>query len=110
MLSKGIAAHGVPQRLLSGNGAALNPSGGALRQLVTVGDNTERTKNEAANAKLYGVAPQPASSGRTTARNRLSRSRDRAANNAIHIVAIVRMWRHKTTLLYQHWVATEPRR
>ncbi len=35
MVSKGIAAHGVPQRLLSDNGAALNPScRGVLGQLV----------------------------------------------------------------------------
>jgi putative transposase len=36
VVSKGIAAHGVPQRLLSDNGAALNPSRrGVLGQLVT---------------------------------------------------------------------------
>ena len=35
MVRKGIAAHGVPQRLLSDNGAALNPSRrGVLGQLV----------------------------------------------------------------------------
>jgi transposase InsO family protein len=35
VVAKGIAAHGVPQRLLSDNGAALNPSRrGALGQLV----------------------------------------------------------------------------
>ena len=35
MVKKGIAAHGVPQRLLSDNGAALNPSRrGVLGQLV----------------------------------------------------------------------------
>jgi putative transposase len=36
VVSKGIAAHGVPQRLLSDNGAALNPSRrGVIGQLVT---------------------------------------------------------------------------
>ena len=36
VVSKGIAAHGVPQRLLSDNGAALNPSRrGVLGQLVS---------------------------------------------------------------------------
>ena len=36
MVEKGIAAHGVPQRLLTDNGAALNPSRrGVLGQLVT---------------------------------------------------------------------------
>jgi transposase InsO family protein len=35
VVAKGIAAHGVPQRLLSDNGAALNPSRrGVLGQLV----------------------------------------------------------------------------
>jgi putative transposase len=36
VVTKGIAAHGVPQRLLSDNGAALNPSRrGVIGQLVT---------------------------------------------------------------------------
>ncbi|MFI5615828.1 IS110 family transposase, partial [Amycolatopsis sp. NPDC051903] len=38
--------------------------------LVTAGDNADRIRNEAAFAKLCGVAPQPASSGRTTGRHR----------------------------------------
>ena len=39
--------------------------------LVTAGDNADRIRNEAAFAKLCGVAPQPASSGRTSGRHRL---------------------------------------
>jgi transposase len=39
--------------------------------LATAGDNTERIRHEAAFAKLCGVAPQPASSGRTSGRHRL---------------------------------------
>ena len=62
--------------------------------LVTAGDNAERIRNEAAFAKLCGVAPQPASSGRTTGRHRLSRGGDRAANSALYIVTIVRMRHH----------------
>jgi len=58
--------------------------------LVTAGDNPERIRNEAAFAKLCGVAPQSASSRRTTGRHRLSRSGDRAANSALYTVAIVR--------------------
>jgi transposase len=58
--------------------------------LVTAGDNPDRIPIEAAFAKLCGVAPQPASSGRTTGRHRLSRSGDRAANSALYIVAITR--------------------
>jgi transposase len=68
--------------------------------LVTVGDNPERIHSEAAFAKLCGVAPQPASSGRTTGRHRLSRSGDRAANSALYIVAIVRMRHHQPTRDY----------
>jgi transposase len=68
--------------------------------LVTAGDNAERIPTEAAFAKLCGVAPQPASSGRTTGRHRLSRSGDRAANSALYIVAIVRMRHHQPTRDY----------
>jgi transposase len=68
--------------------------------LVTAGDNTERIHSEAAFAKLCGVAPQPASSGRTTGRHRLSRSGDRAANSALYIITIVRMRHHQPTRDY----------
>src|SRR5215218_6102021 len=68
--------------------------------LVTAGDNTNRIHTEAAFAKLCGVAPQPASSGRTAGRHRLSRSGDRAANSALYIVAIVRMRHHQPTRDY----------
>jgi transposase len=68
--------------------------------LVTAGDNPGRIRNEAAFAKLCGVAPQPASSGRTTGRHRLSRSGDRAANSALYIVAITRMRHHEPTRAY----------
>src|SRR5450830_1425510 len=68
--------------------------------LVTAGDNTDRIRNEAAFAKLCGVAPQPASSGRTAGRHRLSRGGDHAANSALHIVAIVRIRHHQATRDY----------
>lgn len=68
--------------------------------LVTTGDNTDRIRNEAAFAKLCGVAPQPASSGRTSGRHRLSRGGDRAANSALYIVTIVRMRHHQPTRDY----------
>jgi transposase len=72
----------------------------AGQSLVTAGDNVERIHHEAAFAKLCGVAPQPASSGRTTGRHRLSRSGDRAANSALYIVAIVRLRHHEPTRTY----------
>jgi transposase len=68
--------------------------------LVTTGDNADRIRNEAAFAKLCGVAPQPASSGRTTGRHRLSRGGDRAANSALYITTIVRMRHHQATRDY----------
>ena len=68
--------------------------------LVTAGDNADRIRNEAAFAKLCGVAPQPASSGRTSGRHRLSRGGDRAANSALYIVTIVRMRHHQPTRDY----------
>lgn len=68
--------------------------------LVTAGDNPERIRNEKAFAELCGVAPQPASSGRTTGRHRLCRSGDRQANSALYIVAIVRLRHHEPTRAY----------
>jgi len=68
--------------------------------LVTVGDNPERIRNEAAFAKLCGVSPKPASSGRTNGRYRLNRGGDRAANSALYIVTIVRLRHHEATRDY----------
>lgn len=62
----------------------------ASQLLVTVGDNPGRLANEAQFASLVGVAPVPASSGKTT-RHRLSRGGDRHANHALHSVVLVRM-------------------
>lgn len=68
--------------------------------LVTAGDNPERITSEAAFAKLCGAAPQPASSGRTSGRHRLSRGGDRSANSALYIAVIVRMRHHEPTRAY----------
>jgi transposase len=62
----------------------------AAQLLITAGDNPERITTEARFAALVGVAPIPASSGKTT-RHRLSRGGDRAANAAIHRIVLVRM-------------------
>jgi len=62
----------------------------AAQLLVTAGDNPERLKSEASFAALCGVSPVPASSGKTV-RHRLNRGGDRAANSAIHIIAIGRL-------------------
>lgn len=62
----------------------------AAQLIITAGTNPHRLRNEAAFAMLCGTAPIPASSGKTT-RHRLSRGGDRAANNALHRIALVRM-------------------
>jgi transposase len=55
--------------------------------LVAVGDNPERIPNEAAFAKLCGVAPLPANSGKRTNRHKLHPGGNRHANSALwHIV------------------------
>ena len=58
--------------------------------LVTAGDNPGRVRSEAAWAILCGVAPLPASSGKTE-RHRLNRGGDRQANRALHMIAISRL-------------------
>jgi transposase len=58
--------------------------------LVAIGDNPERLRSEAAFARMCGVAPIPASSGKTI-RHRLHRGGNRQANRALHIGVIVRM-------------------
>lgn len=67
--------------------------------LILVGDNPQRIRSEAALAKLCGVCPIPASSGKTV-RMRLNRGGNRQANAALYRVAIVRMRDHAETRLY----------
>jgi len=68
--------------------------------LITAGDNPDRIHHEAAFARLCGVAPQPASSGRTTGRHRLSRGGDREANRALYMIIITRLRDHTPTRTY----------
>ncbi|MGV1050490.1 MAG: IS110 family transposase [Solirubrobacterales bacterium] len=64
--------------------------------LVTAGQNTDRLHSDPAFAMLCGVAPLPASSGKTR-RHRLNRGGDRQANAALHRVAVTRMrWNPQT--------------
>lgn len=62
----------------------------AAQLLLTAGDNPERLKSEASFAALCGVNPVPASSGKVT-RYRLNHGGDRAANSALHLIAIGRL-------------------
>ena len=67
--------------------------------LVTAGDNPDRLHSEAAFAHLCGVAPLPASSGRTD-RHRLNRGGDRAANCALYRIVLCRLRYHPATQAY----------
>jgi transposase len=68
--------------------------------LVAVGDNPERLRSEGAFANLCGVAPLPASSGKTTGRHRLNHGGNRHANCALWRVVIVRLATHQPTKNY----------
>jgi transposase len=74
--------------------------------LITAGDNPDRLHSEAAFAHLCGVAPIPASSGRTH-RHRLNRGGDRRANNALYIVVIGRLRYDSRTRAYAARRTTE---
>jgi transposase len=93
---KGLVEHVAPE-LVALFGVSSELAG---QFLVTVGDNTDRIRNEAAFAKLCGVSPKPASSGRTSGRHRLNRGGDRAANSALYIITIVRLRHHEPTRDY----------
>lgn len=71
----------------------------AATLLVAAGQNIERLTSEAAFAHLCGVAPIPASSGRTI-RHRLNYSGNRQANRALHLIVIVRLRYCQTTQAY----------
>ena len=72
----------------------------AAELLVAAGDNGERIRSEASFAKLCGVCPIPASSGRTTGRHRLNRGGNRQANAALYRIVIIRLRWHQPTLDY----------
>jgi len=61
-----------------------------VNELIAAGDNPDRMRSESAFAHLCGVAPVPASSGKTT-RYRLNRGGDRQANYALYILAVTRL-------------------
>ncbi|NUP26662.1 MAG: IS110 family transposase [Nocardia sp.] len=82
--------------LLAAHGLGIDTAG---QLLVTVGDNPHRLRSEAAFAMLCGVAPIPASSGRTI-RHRLNRGGDRHANAAVHRIVITRLRWHPPTRAY----------
>lgn len=104
-LHKEIKAHDKElERLVAEQAPGLLTSHGiatmtVAEMLILVGDNPTRIKSESALAKLCGVCPIPASSGKTN-RFRLNRGGNRQANAALYRVAIVRMRSHEPTLAY----------
>ncbi len=72
----------------------------AAQMLITAGDNADRVRSEAAFAKMCGVCPIPAGSGKTSGRHRLNRGGNRQANAALYRAVIVRMRWHAPTIAY----------
>ena len=60
-----------------------------------------RCRNEAAYARLGGVAPLPATSGQEQTRHRLNRNGDRGLNHALYIVAMTRSRWDSDTIAYR---------
>jgi transposase len=67
--------------------------------VLTAWSHPERCRNDAAFAMLAGVAPIPASSGKTV-RYRLNRAGDRQLNRALHSIAVSRQRYHQPTRDY----------
>jgi transposase len=78
----------------------------AAMMLITIGDNAGRLSSEAALAKLCGVSPIDASSGRQI-RHRLNRGGNRQANRALHTLVVVRLRMHPPTQAYMTRRLTE---
>lgn len=71
----------------------------AATLLITAGDNPERIGSEGQFAMLCGVAPVPASSGKTS-RYRLNHGGNRQGNRALHQVVLTRISREQRTKDY----------
>jgi len=89
--------------LLALNGVGLDVAG---QLLTTAGDNPERLRSESTFAHLCGVAPIPASSGRTH-RHRLNRGGDRRANHALWRITMSRLRYDPATRAYRDRRAKE---
>lgn len=68
-------------------------------QVLLAWSHRGRLPNEAAFARLAGVAPIPASSGKTI-RYRLDRSGDRKLNRTLHLILLTRKRSHPATIAY----------
>jgi len=72
----------------------------AASLLVAAGDNPERLHSEAAWARLCGVAPKRADSGKVTGHFRLDDGGDRQANSALWRIVMVRIAHDPKTTAY----------
>jgi len=72
----------------------------AASLLVAAGDNPERLRSEAAWARLCGVAPKRADSGKVTGHYRLDDGGDRQANSALWRIVMVRIAHDPETTAY----------
>jgi transposase len=97
-----LVAHRAPQ-LLAIHGVGVET---AAQLLITAGDNPDRITTQAAFAALCGVAPVPASSGKTN-RHRLSRGGDRQANRALYLIICSRLASCARTRAYRDRRRTE---
>jgi transposase len=98
MLVTGLAPHTLA---LVGVGVV-----NAARLLMAAGQNIDRLSSEAAFAHLCGVAPIPASSGKTQ-RHRLNPGGNREANCTLHMIAVVRLRYDQRTRAYTTRRTTE---
>jgi transposase len=67
----------------------------AATLLTAAGDNAGRIRSEAAWAKLCGVAPIPATTGKITERVRLNPGGNRQANHALWRIVLTRLGQHE---------------
>jgi transposase len=65
--------------------------------LAAAGDHPERLRSESSWARLCGVAPIPASSGKVAGRYRLNRGGNREASQALWRIVITQMRSHPAT-------------
>jgi transposase len=72
----------------------------AASLLVAAGDNPERLRSEAAWARLCGVAPMRADSGKVQGHHRLDAGGDRQANSALWRIVMVRIAHDPETTAY----------
>ena len=82
-----------------GSAPATRALDSAAALLVTAGDNPDRLRSEPSWARLCGVAPIPASSGKVV-RLRLNPGGDRQANAALWHIVITRMSSQARTRAY----------